>query len=369
MPVKPLSILLQTHEAYLAKILDSPGLIIFSLDMQYCYTAFNSLHRATMKAIWGVDIMLGMNMLHCIARAEDCAKAKANFDRALAGEEFVVIEEYGDELLMRTWYEDSYSPQRDAEGEAEGVSVFVKDITRQKLFEAQLHIKNTQLEHLNEELNALIYRTSHDLRAPVASLMGLVGLMEESKEDERKFYTDMMTRQLLHLDETIRDIITFRKIGASTLAPEDIDLAAMIRETIQGLQFADSYAEIDKQISLPEHAVFSTDKYYLSIVINNLLSNAFKYADAAKSNRFVSVSLVIGEQKATLAIADNGIGIDPEYQQKVFDMFFRASTQSSGTGIGLHIVQEAVQKLNGRIALESVLGKGSTFTVTLPALD
>jgi PAS domain S-box-containing protein len=115
-------------------ILESPsGIIVFALDRNYCYLDFTLIHKLTMKQIWGVEIEVGMNMLDCILNPDDREKAKKNFDRALAGENFILIEEYGDEKLKRTFYEDRYSPILDEQNKIIGVSVFVTDITERML--------------------------------------------------------------------------------------------------------------------------------------------------------------------------------------------------------------------------------------------
>lgn len=118
------------------------GIIIFSVDDQYCYTGFTDSHKMVMKRIWGVDIALGHNMLDYIHREDDRRKAKANFDRVLAGETFIVDEEYGDETgHTRSWWEDRYSPIRDAENKIVGVAVFVLDITERKQEEAKVRFQ------------------------------------------------------------------------------------------------------------------------------------------------------------------------------------------------------------------------------------
>ena len=111
-------------------IIESPtGIIVFALDENYCYLDFTLLHQQTMKAIWGVDIEIESNMLNFIKNEKDREKAKANFDRALAGESFILVEEYGDEKLGRTFYEDRYGPIYNEKNTIVGLSVFVVDIT------------------------------------------------------------------------------------------------------------------------------------------------------------------------------------------------------------------------------------------------
>jgi len=115
------------------------GVIIFALDTQYRYTTFTDSHRDVMKRIWGADIALGGNMLEYIQREDDRNKARANFDRALQGENFILEEEYGDETgHARFWWENRYAPILDSKGSIAGITVFVLDVTRRKEIENAL---------------------------------------------------------------------------------------------------------------------------------------------------------------------------------------------------------------------------------------
>lgn len=157
-------------------ILESPqGIIVFALDKQYRYLEFTTLHRQTMKAIWGVDISLGDNMLDIIQNKADRQQAKTNFDRALQGERFILQEAYGDENLKRTFYQDQYGPILNAEMQIIGVAVYVIDITYQKEIEHALkqQVKeyiaiNNKYKQQNQELseiNQQLQATEQQLRA------------------------------------------------------------------------------------------------------------------------------------------------------------------------------------------------------------
>jgi hypothetical protein len=132
---------------FLNSIFESPiDIIIFALDRNYCYTAFTQFHKKTMKMIWGIEIHIGMNMLDNIPSGTDREKAKRNFDRALKGEYFIETEEYGDESLLRTFYEDYYSSIKSSDGEIVGVSVFVIDVTYRRKAEKQLKLLSKAIE-------------------------------------------------------------------------------------------------------------------------------------------------------------------------------------------------------------------------------
>ena len=139
-------------EAVLRSVIESPpGMVIFALDAQYRYLAYNQNHARTMQQIWGVQIGVGLNMLALIGRDDDRAKARANFDRALAGASFTLIEEYGDTRMDRRVYEDIYSPVLDDKGAIVGLAVYLKDITEQRRVELELERYRGQLEELVEK--------------------------------------------------------------------------------------------------------------------------------------------------------------------------------------------------------------------------
>jgi len=151
--------------ALLKSILESPqNVVIFSLDTNYCYTEFTKSHKATIKQIWGVDIAVGINMLDIIGDPADRAKAKANFDRALRGEAFLLVEEYGDRSHLRTYFEDRYSPIYGSNGEVAGLTVFVIDITERKRAEAAIIGARDFHLQLLENAPALIWRASTDAK-------------------------------------------------------------------------------------------------------------------------------------------------------------------------------------------------------------
>ena len=151
--------------ALIKSILESPqNVVIFSLDTNYCYTEFTESHKATIKQIWGVDIAVGINMLDIIGDPADRAKAKANFDRALRGEAFLLVEEYGDRSHLRTYFEDRYSPIYGSNGEVAGLTVFVIDITERKRAEAAIIGARDFHLQLLENAPALIWRASTDAK-------------------------------------------------------------------------------------------------------------------------------------------------------------------------------------------------------------
>jgi signal transduction histidine kinase len=134
------------------------------------------------------------------------------------------------------------------------------------------------------------------------------------------------------------------------------------------MQFMPGYERITKEIELHGDTDFYSDNYRLSLIVNNLVSNAIKYADPSKNDSFIKITIVVDAKKASITFRDNGIGIEDNYTQKVFNMFFRATTKNEGAGLGLFIVKEAVDKLEGKIDLESKSGEGTVFKIEIPNL-
>ena len=183
-------------------ILESPkGIIIFSLDKDYKYLSFTQTHQQAMQQLWGVDIKNGQNMLEYITNQNDRENAKQNFNKALKGEFFIQIEEFGDKILYRTFWEDRYSPIFNDKHEVIGLTVFVTDITERK--QNELKIINQ-----NEKLKVIAWQQSHEVRGPVASILGLLNLIKtEDKQTYNPLYMQYLQQSAEQLDVIIHKIV------------------------------------------------------------------------------------------------------------------------------------------------------------------
>ena len=126
---------------------------------------------------------------------------------------------------------------------------------------------------------------------------------------------------------------------------------------------------IEKLIKVSQKEPFFTDRRRLLVILNNLISNSIKYADYNNKQPYVQVTVKCNAQQAIISVKDNGIGMSKKVQGHVFEMFYRASSLGAGSGLGLYIVKDVVNKLKGNIQVESEQHKGSTFVVTIPNLD
>ena len=263
----------------------------------------------------------------------------------------------------------------DVEGEVT-IQAIVRDISERKKSEEEnkrlqltLLEKNDDLVKINTELDRFVYSASHDLRAPIASLLGLIEVakMEQDIESVRQLL-DLQKKSLTRMDSFIKDIVDHSRNTRLQVIAEPIDFELMVANALEQLQFMEKFHRIRKEIVVEQATVFYTSSARVDIVFNNLFSNALKYADLRKDDPYLQVHIQVADNNAEMHIKDNGEGITSEAQPKIFEMFYRGSRSGSGSGLGLYIVKEAIQKLQGTIKVNSEFAKGTEFIVTLPNL-
>ena len=233
--------------------------------------------------------------------------------------------------------------------------------------EAELVTNNELLSKTNKELDRFVYSASHDLRAPLSSILGLVELAKKSNNPEEiKMCLDLIADRINVQDSFIQDIIDYARNSRVTLSNERIELKSFVSEMVNQLMYNDEAKGINFRIEIDENTYINGDQARLTSVMSNLIGNAIKYHDTSKSDRFIRIGLVKAKDGIEIQVEDNGQGIHPNFHQKIFDMFFRASEASKGSGLGLFIVKETLEKMGGKVCLKSQVGKGSCFSVHLP---
>lgn len=243
------------------------------------------------------------------------------------------------------------------------------DITERKATQQALLDRNEELLKINTELDRFVYSASHDLRAPIASLLGLIGVAELEKDGANmKCLFDLQRKSLNRMDRFIQDIVDYSRNTRLQIETVPIDFHRLIENTFEQLQFMDQVGRIRKAVDVSQSGTFYSASSRIEIILNNLISNAIKYSDLAKDDPYIHISVVADEDHAEIRVADNGEGIPADAQTKIFDMFYRASRTSSGSGLGLYIVKEAVDKIGGAITVHSERSKGTEFVVQLPAI-
>lgn len=239
-----------------------------------------------------------------------------------------------------------------------------ENLKKQAAFIAQ---QNLELKKINAELDRFVYSASHDLRAPLVSIQGLSRLaIEESQSDVDKKYFKLINDRIVRLDDFIRDIIEYSRNARTERKPELFSINSMIHEVIENLKYMEGADRIAFLVSTSVEEVYS-DKNRLKVVLSNIISNAIKYHNLNQENPRVEIVVNLSESTVNICIQDNGIGIQDEAREKIFDMFYRATDRSGGSGLGLYIVKEIIERLDGRITVNSVFGEGTTFEVCIPA--
>lgn len=245
----------------------------------------------------------------------------------------------------------------------------VVDITEKKKSEELLKSKNEELKKINEELDRFVYSASHDLRAPLTSLLGLINIAQSDRYiNGIAEHLELMRKSVLKLDSFIIDIINYSRNARLDLEVEEIDLKALVVDTMDNLQYVASTEKIEKRINIVQKVPLYSDSKRIIILLNNLISNAIRYHNLILDNPYIEVKGKVTKKKARIDVIDNGKGIGKQYLNNIFAMFFRASDDSKGSGLGLYIVKETVAKLNGKISVTSEVGEGSTFSIIIPNL-
>ena len=231
----------------------------------------------------------------------------------------------------------------------------------------QAEQKNVELEKLNHELNRVIYSITHDFRSPILAVKALVELMKKTVQLNVRFesFLNHINTSIDRLDDQIIDIYHFVKNSNSELGSAPVNLSEVVSDIFAMVEHSVPYP-IELKINIEEKAILYTDAYRIKIVLNNLISNAVKYSSNREGNAFVEFIAKVNETNCSFSVRDNGEGIPPQLQDKVFEIYFRANNKTAGTGLGLFICSEAIRKLGGKIELESTPGQGSIFSVIIP---
>jgi two-component system, sensor histidine kinase len=229
-----------------------------------------------------------------------------------------------------------------------------------------IKIEMDKVEKINTELDRFVYSVSHDLIAPLKSIKGLTNLMKRDydKGDSHE-YVSRIEESAGKLEEFIGEILDYSRSNRTDLQNESIDLVQMIEENISNHRYLDGFGDIAFDLSAIEVREVHADSLRLRIIFNNLISNAIKFSKGTPDSK-ISFSSAKREGIVEIGVEDNGHGISLEFQEKIFEMFFRAFHDKSGSGLGLFIAQEAAKKMNGNIRVESIEGKGSKFILTIP---
>ncbi len=313
------------------------------------------------KEVWGDNE--GKDIDFSDINKESADKWKNIFSKVLDGE--TIRGENEVEIYGKPYSLHSIASPIKVQGKVEQITIIHIDISQLKKAEKKLQSRNSKLKKLNSELDRFVYSASHDLRAPLASLLGLIDLSSREKSTPiLGEYLALMNKSITKLDSFISDITDYSRNLRLTAVVEKIDIESLVNELFSSLAFM-SPDIINFSVKVIGKFNFHSDPDRLKLIINNLLSNSIRYRSKSRPLA-ISIEVIKEKNKATIKVIDNGIGIEKKYQSKIFNMFYRANDQNTGSGLGLFIVQETVDKLKGKIHLTSEVNKGTVFKITLP---
>jgi signal transduction histidine kinase len=225
--------------------------------------------------------------------------------------------------------------------------------------------QNTALNGMNERVKQFAYSVTHDLRAPIASLTGLVSVLEREKDISKlPDYTEMMRETLDLQDKYIHDVLN--AIRNENGKKEEI---CNLVELVNDIKSQNSFFAGGQRVNfLSELEVWELrcNVADIKVVFNNLISNAVKYADFSKPEQWIKVKSYRKDQQCIIEIEDNGLGINPTQKENIFKKYFKSGVNKKSMGLGLYFTQKAIEEMHGTITVKSFLGKGTSFIVSLP---
>lgn len=250
----------------------------------------------------------------------------------------------------------------------------ITDISERMRFFQDLEEANKKLESTNEELENFAYRSSHDLKAPLASISSLCHLakihIEEGEYDELTEILDHIESSSQRLSILVKDILDLSQANYQNNMKEEILFTNIMLGVKKNLSY---YLENNPVKIIEENQfkeVFVSEPARVQQIIENLVSNAIKYSDQSKDGPYVKIHISKVKSILILKVSDNGIGIDEKQISKIFQMFYRAHKDvENSSGLGLYIVKRHVEKLDGTIKCDSKIGEGTSFTVELPLMQ
>lgn len=232
--------------------------------------------------------------------------------------------------------------------------------------ERQIQNKNELLVKANTELDRFVYSASHDLRAPLSSVLGLITLAKGSDGLQVGNYLDLMQKRIHSLENFIRDVTDFSRNTRLAVEKQEVVVAPLILDVWEGLRFIEGADAIRFKMDVQQDLVFVTDPARVKIVLSNLLANAIRYHNFYQVDPWVRVSAYKNKHALHITVEDNGQGIHPDHKPRIFEMFYRGHQNSKGSGLGLYIVSETLAKVSGTIGVDSTHGKGTIFRVGIP---
>lgn len=355
----------QIKESNLRTLIHNYRSPIWMVDTDFRLMEFNSVFAAAAKLVYDIDLHQGLAILETLPK-DDASLWRKRYLIALNGD--ISTYQHSQEVAGQMEHYDTIVYPIYSNDIITGIGVITNEVTDIENAKIQAEQQNLQLRKLNHELDTFFYRSTHDMRAPVATIMGLIKLaLSEDSREAKDRCLQFMSKSIDRMDLFIREITDITKNNKFELEASPIDFNELIPEILEELVQGEPYNEVDITFEVTGEDGFSSDKFRLKTILKNIISNAIKYR-RHEVKSYVKIDVRLRKDSADISIKDNGQGISKNEQDRIFDMFHRANEKAEGTGLGLFIVSELIEKLNGKIELESEQGEGSTFKLELPEL-
>lgn len=240
-------------------------------------------------------------------------------------------------------------------------SIIFRDISKRRSVE-------DNLRKMNKELDNFIYRASHDLRGPIASMLGLYNVVQKDiREKNALQYFSFYQEQVIKLNNIVLALIKLTNIKDRKSDVGEYQVKEMICDTVSSFSYLPEFKNINFETDIPDKLVYSGDFTTINTVFHTLIDNAIKFSVPVENPSInISVKTVKNNEIMMISIQDNGIGIPDEIHDKIFDMFYRGHPTATGNGLGLYLLKNAVDKLNGTIELSSAKHQGAHFLIKIP---
>jgi signal transduction histidine kinase len=265
------------------------------------------------------------------------------------------------------WGQQNVSIQYDARAGAWYAIEIVTDLTREKKVMNDLQTALGELKERNFELDQFVYRTSHDLRSPLTTILGLINVIKlKPIPQEIQQYLAMAENRVLKLDHFLQLMLNYLRNTRLEMANHIIDFDALLKDCLLDLAYTKGFDSLSVQWHIMPPVPFYSDPLRIQIIFQNLISNAIKYQDTTTGSPYLHIDVLPRADACEIVFRDNGQGMQAGDLERITNMFFRASPQSDGSGLGMYIVKGAIDRLRGTIAIESPAGKGMNTRIRIP---
>lgn len=355
----------------------------FKLAIEFLENAFN-IHKETGENLGIVMCTLELGALYLEDQQFEKALSTSQYaleqSKELGNNEFVAKAYYllydiaksqgrkGEALEYHETYHSLMTSVIKAEsaGKIKNQEITLKALRLERETKIQKE-KNLVIKRKNAELDSFVYRVSHDLKGPLSSMLGLRTIVKKDITDVKSLdYFDMYHSQAERLNEIVIGLIDLTRIKEKELIKTEVDFKQIIDKCINSFEHIPNLAKVQFDIRIQPDMEFCSDHRVITTIIQNLIENAIKYSKEDGQPNVVKIEVSMSNEKLELKISDTGVGIPDELMPQIFDMFFRANGAVSGSGLGLYILKNAVERLEGTVEAESEEDKGTCFQIKIP---